>query len=104
VVKVYEKGNMSKHLGEMCKGDTILCKGPIKKLPYEANMKKKIAMIAGAFIFFLRLHLVNLVHLFLTDEEPPLSLAQNVVTTLCALQVHMLCRCPCYPAPCNLEA
>jgi cytochrome-b5 reductase len=48
VVKVYEKGNMSKHVGELKAGSTILCKGPIQKLPYEANMKKKIGMIAGA--------------------------------------------------------
>ena len=39
---------MSKHVGEMAKGDTIQCKGPIKKLPYEANMKKKLGLIAGA--------------------------------------------------------
>lgn len=48
VVKVYDQGNMSKHMGELGKGDTILCKGPIKKLPYEANMKKKLGLIAGA--------------------------------------------------------
>lgn len=47
VVKVYEQGKMSKHLGEVNKGDNIMVKGPIKKLPYEANMKKKIGMIAG---------------------------------------------------------
>lgn len=50
MVKVYDLGNMSKHLGEMGKGDTVLCKGPIKKLPYEANMKKKIGMIAGTIL------------------------------------------------------
>jgi cytochrome-b5 reductase len=53
VVKVYEQGNMSKHLDNLTTGDTILCKGPIKKLPYEANMKKKICMIAGADLCFL---------------------------------------------------
>ena len=45
---MYGEGKMSKHVGEMAKGDTIQCKGPIKKLPYEANMKKKLGLIAGA--------------------------------------------------------
>lgn len=40
---------MSAHLGEMRLGDQIEVKGPIKKLPYQANMKKKIGMIAGRF-------------------------------------------------------
>jgi hypothetical protein len=53
VVKVHEQGNMSKHLDELSIGDTILCKGPIKRLPYEANMKKKLCMIAGADLRFL---------------------------------------------------
>jgi Oxidoreductase FAD-binding domain len=48
VVKVYPKGNISKYLGDMKEGDTIEAKGPIQKLPYKANMKKKIGMIAGA--------------------------------------------------------
>lgn len=48
LVKVYDKGTMSKHLGLMSVGDTLDVKGPIMKLPYEPNMKKKIGMIAGA--------------------------------------------------------
>lgn len=48
-MKVYEQGKMSAHLGEMRLGDQIEVKGPIKKLPYQANMKKKIGMIAGRF-------------------------------------------------------
>ena len=47
VVQVYEQGNISKHLGEMKEGDSIEAKGPIPKLPYKANMKKKIGLIAG---------------------------------------------------------
>ena len=50
LVKVYEKGTMSKHLGLMSVGDTLEVKGPIMKLPYETNMKKKIGMIAGALV------------------------------------------------------
>lgn len=38
---------MSAHLGKMNVGDMIEVKGPIQKLPYTANMKKKIGMIAG---------------------------------------------------------
>ena len=48
MVKVYEKGNISKYLGEMKEGESIEAKGPIQKLPYKANMKKKIGMLAGA--------------------------------------------------------
>ena len=47
VVKVYEKGVMSKHFGEMKVGDELEIKGPIVKLPYVANMRKHIGMIAG---------------------------------------------------------
>lgn len=38
---------MSAHLGEMKLGSSIEVKGPIQKLPYQANMKKRIGMIAG---------------------------------------------------------
>lgn len=38
---------MSAHLGEMKVGDSIEVKGPIQKLPYQANMNKRIGMIAG---------------------------------------------------------
>lgn len=47
LVKVYEEGKMSAHLGDMRVGEKIEVKGPIKKLPYQANMKKQIGMIAG---------------------------------------------------------
>lgn len=47
VVKVYPEGNMSKHLGTLQVGDEVECKGPIMKLEYHPNMKKKIGMIAG---------------------------------------------------------
>lgn len=39
---------MSKHVGDMRVGDEIEVKGPIQKLPYKANMKKRIGMVAGA--------------------------------------------------------
>ncbi|PRP87281.1 hypothetical protein PROFUN_01543 [Planoprotostelium fungivorum] len=47
LVKVYEKGVMSKHLGDLKPGDTLEVKGPIPKLQIKPNMKKRIAMIAG---------------------------------------------------------
>jgi len=47
LVKVYEKGVMSKHLGSLKPGDELEVKGPIPKLTIKPNMKKKIAMVAG---------------------------------------------------------
>uniref|UniRef100_A0A7S2Z2A3 NADH-cytochrome b5 reductase n=1 Tax=Chloropicon laureae TaxID=464258 RepID=A0A7S2Z2A3_9CHLO len=47
IVKVYEKGVMSKHFGEMKVGDELEMKGPIVKLPYTPNMKKHVGMVAG---------------------------------------------------------
>jgi len=47
VVKGYPQGKMSKHIVDLEVGDKLEFKGPIGKLPYVANMKKKIGMIAG---------------------------------------------------------
>merc|ERR1711977_115592 len=47
IVKVYGKGVMSKHFGDLKAGDNLEIKGPIVKLPYAANMKKHIGMVAG---------------------------------------------------------
>jgi len=47
VVKEYPQGVMSKHLNNLQPGDKLQVKGPISKLPYKANMKKKIGMVAG---------------------------------------------------------
>ncbi|KAL6756716.1 hypothetical protein V8C86DRAFT_2643455 [Haematococcus lacustris] len=47
VVKVYPTGNMSKHMGNLKVGDSLEMKGPIPKIPYQANMKKQIGMVAG---------------------------------------------------------
>ncbi|EFJ41779.1 hypothetical protein VOLCADRAFT_107549 [Volvox carteri f. nagariensis] len=47
VVKVYDKGVMSKHIDSLKIGDSLEIKGPIKKYPYEANTKKHIGMVAG---------------------------------------------------------
>eukprot|EP01121_Diplochlamys_sp_Union-15-3_P009380 TRINITY_DN2563_c0_g1_i5.p1 TRINITY_DN2563_c0_g1~~TRINITY_DN2563_c0_g1_i5.p1 ORF type:complete len:171 (-),score=25.03 TRINITY_DN2563_c0_g1_i5:50-562(-) len=38
---------MSSHIASLKPGDTLEIKGPIKKLPYKANMKDEIGMIAG---------------------------------------------------------
>jgi len=47
LVKGYPNGNVSKYLCSLQAGDSISVKGPVAKLPYTANMKKKIGMIAG---------------------------------------------------------
>ena len=48
LIKVYPEGTMSKHMGELKVGESIEMKGPIMKIEYKPNMKKKIGMIAGA--------------------------------------------------------
>ncbi len=45
VVKGYPDGKMSKHIVNLNVGDSLECKGPISKLPYKPNMKKKIGMV-----------------------------------------------------------
>lgn len=47
IVKVYEKGNMSRHIFNMKVGDELEMKGPVKKYAYEPNKKRAIGMIAG---------------------------------------------------------
>jgi len=47
LVKMYETGNMSKHIHSLKVGDQLEVKGPIPKLPYTPNMKKQIGMLAG---------------------------------------------------------
>lgn len=47
VVKSYPAGKMSKHMAEMKVGDSLEMKGPIPKIPYKANMKNSIGMVAG---------------------------------------------------------
>lgn len=36
---------MSKHIHSLKEGDELECKGPIMKLEYKPNMKKKIGMV-----------------------------------------------------------
>ena len=38
---------MSKHIGELKVGDSLLMKGPFKKIDVQPNMKKAIGMVAG---------------------------------------------------------
>ena len=45
LVKVYEQGKLSKHLGSLAVGDTIGWKGPKQKLAYEANKWSTIVML-----------------------------------------------------------
>eukprot|EP00299_Pterocystis_sp_00344_P014934 c7436_g1_i1.p1 GENE.c7436_g1_i1~~c7436_g1_i1.p1 ORF type:complete len:305 (-),score=78.74 c7436_g1_i1:36-950(-) len=47
VVKAYPEGKMSRHIFSLQPGDELEMKGPITKIPYVANMKKEIGMIAG---------------------------------------------------------
>lgn len=47
LIKEYSTGKMTKHLSGLKPGDSIDIKGPLPKLPYKPNMKKKISMIAG---------------------------------------------------------
>jgi cytochrome-b5 reductase len=47
LVKGYEQGVVSKYLISLKAGDSVEIKGPFPKLPYTANMKKSIGMVAG---------------------------------------------------------
>jgi len=47
LIKVYPQGGLSPKIAALKEGDTLLIKGPIQKLKYEPNMKKRIGMIAG---------------------------------------------------------
>ncbi|CAA7265856.1 unnamed protein product [Cyclocybe aegerita] len=47
LVKRYETGNMSKYIFGLKEGDTLALKGPITKLPYQANEFDEIALIGG---------------------------------------------------------
>ncbi|XP_072984206.1 NADH-cytochrome b5 reductase-like protein [Typha latifolia] len=47
LIKVYPDGKMSQHFTTLKPGDIVEVKGPIEKLKYSSNMKRKIGMIAG---------------------------------------------------------
>lgn len=47
LVKGYPTGLVSKYLCTLQVGDSVEIKGPFPKLPYKANMKANIGMIAG---------------------------------------------------------
>ncbi|KAK8939967.1 NADH-cytochrome b5 reductase-like protein [Platanthera guangdongensis] len=47
LIKVYPEGKMSQHFAQLKPGDVVEVKGPIEKLRYSPNMKKKIGMVAG---------------------------------------------------------
>ena len=47
LIKSYDKGNLSKYVTQLKPGDTLDFKGPMAKLKYEANSKKKVGMLAG---------------------------------------------------------
>lgn len=45
VIKAYPNGKMSQHIHNLKEGDSLECKGPIGKLDYKPNMKKKLGMV-----------------------------------------------------------
>jgi cytochrome-b5 reductase len=47
LVKSYPQGNLSRHIDGLKPNDTLLLKGPVRKLDYSPNMKKHIALVAG---------------------------------------------------------
>jgi len=47
LIKKYETGKVSKHVHALKVGDSLEMKGPMPKLKYEPNMKRRIGMIAG---------------------------------------------------------
>lgn len=47
LIKVYPEGKMSQHFAQLKPGDVVEVKGPLEKLRYNPNMKKKIGMVAG---------------------------------------------------------
>ncbi|GBG87895.1 hypothetical protein CBR_g46195 [Chara braunii] len=46
-LQVYPNGKMTQHMNNLVPGDTLDVKGPITRIPYTANMKKRIGMICG---------------------------------------------------------
>lgn len=47
IIKTYENGKMSKHIGELKEGDTLSFKGPIVKWKWEPNQFDSVALIGG---------------------------------------------------------
>ena len=47
LIKSYDKGNLSQYVRQLKPGQTLDFKGPMPKLKYEVNAKKRIGMLAG---------------------------------------------------------
>lgn len=47
VIKVYDKGLMSKHIHSLKPGNTLAVKGPITKYKWEPNMHREIALLGA---------------------------------------------------------
>jgi cytochrome-b5 reductase len=47
VVKIYEQGKMSKHIGSLKPGDELEINGPNLKYAYEANKEGHVGLVAG---------------------------------------------------------
>jgi len=47
LIKTYPNGPMSSYMDSLKPGAKVTLKGPIQKIPYKANMKKEIGMLAG---------------------------------------------------------
>lgn len=80
LVKYYENGKMSKHLHSLRPGDGIVIKGPFKKIPYTANMKARLGMIAGGTGITPMLQLINRICLDPSDRTE--------ITLIFANQTH----------------
>jgi len=62
IVKVYEKGAMSRHLDRMQVGDKIEVRGPKGKFIYQPNMKFSLGMIAGGTGITPMLQVIRAIH------------------------------------------
>jgi cytochrome-b5 reductase len=47
LVKVYPEGRVTQAFDKLKVGDTFQIRGPVLKLPWKANMKEEVAMLAG---------------------------------------------------------
>jgi len=47
LIKIYPEGRVTQAFDKIKVGDTFQIRGPVLKLPYKANMKEEIAMLAG---------------------------------------------------------
>jgi len=59
LVKVYPEGKVSQAFDKLKEGDTFQFRGPFLKLPYKANMKKALYLLAGGTGITPMLQIIN---------------------------------------------